>query len=337
MKTNSLFQRPRFKRYLAVAIAFSGCLLGGVLDAASSLVAGAPILVPDSHGKFDFIEMDPDSSRLLASHAGNKSLDVFDAATGKLVKHCPTGSAQGVAVDSKDGKYYVSVSAERKLVVIDSKTLETTSETDLSGPADVLAFNPKNHCAYVCHDDGSEVWAVDVEASKVRATVAIPKDPEGIVYDPPSDLLYLNIKTSHMLVVIDPAQNKVIKTWPIAPVESPHGLAIDSESHRLFVAGGNGKLVMLDSESGRVIAFADIAPKVDQIALDKQTKRIYCASGTGVLSVLQVKDQSLESLGDVPTHKGAHSVAVDPKSHAVWIAYADGETTYIQSFNPVSQ
>ena len=217
-------------------------------------------------------------------------------------------------------------------MAIDGKTLATTGETDLPGPADIVTFDPKNGLAYVCHDDGLEVWVVDVSASKIVATIAIPEHPEGILYDSRTDRVYLNIKSAGTLVVIDPAANKVVQTWPLAPAESPHGLALDSGSGYLLAAGGNGKLVMIDPLSGKIIASCDIAPKVDQIAFDPQLKRIYCASGTGVLSVVQVNGTALESLGSVPTHKGAHSVAVDI-THAVWIAYADGDQSYIQKFS----
>jgi len=291
-----------------------------------------PMLVPDSHGKFDFIEVDPQTSRLLASHAGNKTLDIFDSVSGKLLAHCPTGAAQGVAIDAASDNYYVSVSAEQKMVTVDGKTMGKTAETALPGKADVLAFDSKNGCAYVCHDDGTEVWVVDVKASKIVGTVTIPTDPEALVWNPQSDRVLLNIKSADVVAVIDPGTNKVVDKWATAPAASPHGLALDADSHHLFVVGGNGKLVMLDSDSGKLIASCDVAPKVDQIAFDPELKRIYCASGTGVLSVVQVKGAAMQRAADVPTHKGAHSVAVDGKTHNVWTAYADGEQSYIEGF-----
>ena len=41
------------------------------------------------------------------------TLDVFDLDTGKLIRHIPTGKAQGEAVDVQGGKYYVSTSADQ--------------------------------------------------------------------------------------------------------------------------------------------------------------------------------------------------------------------------------
>src|SRR5580765_275373 len=84
-----------------------------MVRAAEPLVAGQPVLIPDSTGSFDFLHVDSVNRRLLAAHTGNKTLDVFDLDTGKLIKHVATGKAQGEAVDSEGGKYYVSTSADR--------------------------------------------------------------------------------------------------------------------------------------------------------------------------------------------------------------------------------
>jgi len=87
--------------------------------------------------------------------------------------------------------------------------------------------------------------------------------------------------------------------------------------------------VAIDMKSGKVSGSVDIASKVDQIAYDSGTKRVFCASGEGVISVVDASGAELKSLGNAPSHKGAHSVVVDVKSHAVWTAYADGEKSYL--------
>ncbi len=306
------------------------CIVAGFVEAAP-LTPGSPISIPNSHGGFDFIEVDQQNSRLLAPHTRNGTLDVFDSTNGKLIKQCSLGATQSLAVDAKSGKYYIAGSDKPRLVTMDIKTLEIVGETALSGPADILTFDPKNHVAYVGRDDGMEVWAVDVASNKVIATIPIPEGPEGIVYDETSDRVFVNIKKSSVVAVIDPAANKVAATWPTKPAQAPHGLAIDTAMHRLFAAGANGQLIEIDVETGEVVSSAKIASRVDQIAYDPELKRIYCASGSGVMSVVQWKDSGLEVLGFIPTPKGAHSVAVDLKTHMVWTACDDAEKSYILS------
>ena len=302
--------------------------------APAPLKADEPIVVPDSKGRFDFIEVDTVARRLLANHTENKTLDVFDLDSGKLLKHVPTGSAQGVAVDEKGGKYYVGVSREKVLVAIDAKTLEKTGEVALSGPADDALFCPKNGHVYVCHDDGKDVWVVDPATLKIIASVAIGEAPEVLVWDAGAGRIYQAIKTTANVSVIDPMTNKVEHDWPLQPATSPHGLAFDPGTHRIFAAGGNGKLAVLDSTSGKLITTVAIPGGVDQIAIDPALRRIYCPGGNGMLTVVQETESGAEPAGEIAIAKGCRSVAVDPKTHAVWLAYAEGDKSYIRRLMP---
>lgn len=301
--------------------------------AGAPLVAEAPMVVPDSKGGFDYLQVDEAQRRLLANHTGNDTLDVFDLDTGKLIKHVSTGKAQGVAVVSEAGKYFVAVSREQTVVVIDSKTLEKTGEIKIAGPGDAITFNPKNHCVYVGHDDGPHLWAIDTRTEKIVATIDIPEGPEWVLYDASSDRIFQNIKSNDSLLVIDPANNSIKERWATAPAKSPHGLALNAKTHRLFCAGTNGKLAVMDSNTGKVLNSVNIASGVDQIAFDPGLKRVYCASRSGVLSVLEETADGAVSLGDVKTAPGAKTVTVDPKTHSVWVAYADKEKSYVLRLN----
>ena len=59
------------------------------------------------------------------------------------------------------------------------------------------------------------------------------------------------------MAVVNPATNKIEAEWPTSPATGPHGLAIDEAKGHLFIAGHNGKeLVMLDLKTGKVLAQA---------------------------------------------------------------------------------
>ena len=321
-----------FGRFLIATLA----LMAGVpltRAASAPLVAGAPIVVPDSKGGFDYLQVDEARRRLLANHTANNTLDVFDLDSGKLIKQVPTGKAQGVAVVPEAGQYCVAVSREQAVVVINSQTLEKTGTIQLAGPADAIAFNPKNHCVYVGHDDGPHLWVIDTRTEKIVATIDIPEGPEWVLWDASTDRIFQNIKSNDSLLVIDPARNTIRERWATAPAKSPHGLALNAKTHRLFCAGTNGKLAVIDSMSGNVITSVNVAPGIDQIAFDPELKRVYCASRTGVISVVEETAQGAAPLGDVKTAPGAKTIAVDPKTHAVWVAYADKEKSYVLRLN----
>jgi DNA-binding beta-propeller fold protein YncE len=300
-----------------------------VLAETAPLTLGQPIVVPGTRGRFDYLQIDEELNRLLAAHTANGTLDIINLPDGKLIKSVNTGAVQEAVVDSDHNKYYASVSAQQKLLIIDRQTLEILGTVKLPGPADALAYNPKNGMVYVCHDGGEDVWVVDPSAQKIVTAVKIPTQPEFVVYDPVTDKVFQNIKSQPVTIVIDPGSNSAAATWSTFPAEGPHGLAVNPETHRLFSAGKNGKLVVLDSVSGKSLGSVDIAEGVDQIAFDPGNKRIYCAAGQGKLTVLQETKESVKSLGDVITPTGTHTLAVDPSTHSVWIAFAKGEESYV--------
>lgn len=330
---------PTFTRLILPFVLVAGlpaANLAVASEPATPLLPGTPIEVPKSHGGFDFIEVDAQSSRLLAPHTRNGTFDLFSLESGVLEKQIAVGATQDVAVDSEGGKYYLAGSKEPRLIVLDAKSGEITGQTPLPGPADILAFNPKSHSAYVGHDDATDVWVVDVVSNKIVATIPIPEGPEGIVCDPAKDRVYVNVRKTSEIVVIDTGSNQVVGKWSTAPALVPHGLVFDSKLNRLYAAG-SGKLAALDASTGKVVATAEIAQKVDQIAFDPQLGRVYCASGTGVMSVIEAKQEGLTTLGSAPTHAGAHSVAVDPLTHSVWTAYGTPEKSFILKLSLPSQ
>lgn len=307
---------------------------------AQPLLAGAlqpqpPVELIGTHGRFDFIKVDAARRRLLACHTGNGSLDVIDLDSSKLIKSVPTGNAQGVAVDDKGGRYFVSCSKPPQLAIIDAAKLEVTATVPLPGPADVCTYSSKLNRVVVDNDDNPEQWWIDPDAKEIVKTVTYPGvGMEDLAFNRDSTALVQNLKDANMLAA-DSIEGRAILQSPTAPAEKPHGLAMVTEGD-VLIAGGNGKLVLMNYATGKVLASCDIAPRVDEIAYDADLGRVYCASGTGVISSVFVSQDKLTPLETVPSAQGAHSIAVDPKTHTVWIAFAKDDKPYVQAFQSAS-
>ncbi len=270
--------------------------------------------------------------RIFASHKGTKSIAVVDARTGRLLSSAPAGTAQGIAIDARDGTLFIGDEDEKALVVLDRKTLKQVGLIPVTGPVDAVAFDPKTDTIYAGHDDGTEVWVIDGRTHTQVGSVAIGGAPEYMEYSPRTDRVYQNVKTTNSVAVINPDTNKVQAFWKTSPLTSPHGLAIDEQTGRLFIAG-DGKFAMLDLKTGNVLAVVPIAGLADQIAFDPGLKRVYCACGRpGIISVVQETAMGATLLANVPSAKGAHTLTVDPQTHAVWICYTDATRSYLQQF-----
>jgi DNA-binding beta-propeller fold protein YncE len=291
-------------------------------------------LLPGTHDGFDFIRLDTAANRLLLGHEGNKSFDIFDLSTHKLLKIVPTSTAQDAAVDVKRGCYYVSGNDPARTVIVDSTKLEVTGEVPVPANTDLIAFNPTTGLVYECNDTAGEVWVIDPATKKIVTTIKVDgSGVEDLAFDPEYKHLYQAVKGRDNIAVIDPDNNKVLAAWPCAPDKGVHGIAVVPESDGLLVACA-GKLLLFDRSTGKVTARAITGERVDEMTYDPGLHVAYCASRQGKISVVAVDAGKLTAQGDVPDESGTGDIVVDPKTHTVWIAYRRGDQCFVQPFTP---
>jgi DNA-binding beta-propeller fold protein YncE len=304
-----------------------------LVSAADSLTPRKPVEMPGTQGKFDFIKIDSASNRLLACHAGNGSLDVIDVITSKLIKSIPTGNAQGVAIDSKNNRYFVSVSKPPKMVIVDSTKLEVIGEVPLPGPADLIAYHAETNRVFICRDDKPEMWVIDPVEKKILSTINFPGGGmEDLGFDSQDAFLFQCLKDSSELAKLDLKTEKIVAKWTTSPADKPHGMAMVPGTDQVLIVGETGKLGLFNLSTGQIVGIADVSPKVDEIAYDPTLQRVYCASGLGTISVVGVDHNTLAALPPLTSSPGAHSIAVDPQTHTVWIAFAKNDKPYVQAF-----
>src|SRR5579864_2284509 len=256
----------------AAAMVASACPVGAA--GTSPLNAQPPIAVPRTPGWFDYMVVDSKMRRLLLAHPGNQQFTVVDMDGGAVLEQVDVGDSRGVAVDERDGKYFVGT-ADGKVVDVNRKNMVLQSNIAMPGPIDAIAFDPKNDTLYADEDNGTHVWAISGKTDKIVASITIPMGPEYVDYDPVSNRIYQNIKPDpSMLLAIDPKTNTISARWPLAPATRVHGLAIDGGTQRLFSIGINGKLAVVDLKTGTLLTTVDVAERVDQIAVDQKSTRL---------------------------------------------------------------
>ena len=291
------------------------------------------IKIAGAKGKFDFLEVDTENHRLLAAHEKAGTADFIDLNNNTLIKRVETGPAVSICLDPKNGQYYISASEDKKVIIVDAKTLEKTGEIPTEGELDAILYEPKNGLVYVTNDESVHVWAIDPATNKVVATIDISGPPEYLLYDKSADRLYLALKKSNEVVSIDPNLNAIVAHWSTLPAISPHGLAFDPKTGNLFAAGQNGIVSEIDSKTGQNVGSAAIHKDVDQAVFDPSTNYIYCATLTGI-SVVKETKKGLKSIGTLEADKTARNCAVDPVTHSLWTTYTVGDDSFAASWKP---
>ncbi len=307
--------------------------------AATPLLRPQPsVEIPDSRGGFGALIVDDQKRRLLLAHTGNCTLDVLDLNTGKVVKQIKTEAITSLVVDAAQGRYYASGGGGKKFTIIDREKLEMVGEFTLPGSGEVMTLGPSGvKRVFVASASGPELWVVDVAAKTIASTITVPAGSSALVAEDGSGRIYLSTASDDSVQSVSASDNNSTLggLWATAPAKQPQALALDPRGERrLFVAGVNGKLVTLAAGDGQRIGINDIPTGVTQIAFDAAQDRLYCPSSSGQMAVFDTRGNVLLPLGNVTTARGAKSIAIDPATHAVWLAYTEGGKCFARKFTP---
>jgi DNA-binding beta-propeller fold protein YncE len=273
-------------------------------------------------GGWDYLTFDPDSRRLYISRATH--VIVIDPASGKVVGDIPdTAGVHGIALAPKLGRGFTSNGRAGTVTIFDLKTLASVGQVKTGQNPDAIVYDPASERVFAMNGRSADATAIDAVTGMVAGTVPLGGKPEFAVADERGHI-YVNIEDKSELVVLDPRKLAVEARWPLAPCQEPTGLAIDLEHRRLFAGCSNKLMAVVDAESGKVITTLPIGSGVDATAFDPGLQYAYASNGEGTLTVVhEDSPDKFTVLENVPTQRGARTMALDPRTHQVYLVTAD--------------
>jgi DNA-binding beta-propeller fold protein YncE len=163
---------------------------------------------------------------------------------------------------------------------------------------------------------------ISAATNKVVATIPMPGRPEFAAVDG-TGTVFDNIEDKSEIVRLDAHTLKLIAEWPLTGCDGPSGLAIDVAGSRLFPVCGGKKMGVLDSNTGKVIATAEIGNGPDGAGWDAAHKLAFASCGEGVLSVIDAGAAGYPTLQTLPTQRGARTMTVDSVSGRLYLPTAE--------------
>jgi YVTN family beta-propeller protein len=256
-------------------------------------------------GDFDHFALDIDGHRLFLTDEENDKVDVLDTATNTRIHTIEDARAPHAILYRKDLKKLFVVEGDASAVkVYDSDTYKLLGEIKVSADADSAAFDSATNYLYVvnggrgAHTPYSLISVIDTNASKKLHDIKVDSNRvEAIVLEKSGPRLFCNITGKNAVGVLDRNKGALLATWPLPTGDKVNvAMAFDEANHRLFVSTRTpGKLIVLNSDSGKVIAELPAVGMVDDAAYDAKYKRIYLA-GDGYVDVFEQKDADHYSL-----------------------------------------
>jgi hypothetical protein len=256
-------------------------------------------------GDFDHFAPDVDGHRLFLTDEENDKVDVLDIASNTRIHTIEDAKAPHAILYRKDLKELFVVEGDASAVkVYDSDTYKLVAEIKVSVDADSAAFDPATNYLYVvnggreAHTPYSLISVIDTNTSKKLRDIKIDSNRvEAMVLEKSGPRLFCNITGLSAVGVLDRNKPSLLATWPLPAGDKVNvAMSFDEANHRLFVSTRNpGKLIVLNSDSGKLIAELPAVGMVDDAAYDAKYKRIYLA-GDGYVDVFEQKDPDHYSL-----------------------------------------
>jgi YVTN family beta-propeller protein len=287
-----------------------------------TLKQSAKFDLPGPAGKrFDYLTIDEDDNYLFSTHLAAGQTYVIDLATNKVVATiADTPGAEGVEYVPELKKFYTSNAHDNTIGVVDLKQMKVVKKLKTEAKPDGSTYAAPFHKLYVSDERGKAEAVVDVQKDEIIRTLRFDSEAGMPQYDPVARKVYLNLQDKNIFTVIDPSTDEVVGRYPVGRCEGNHGMALDPEHHRAFLAcEGNELMTVFDLDKHAPIAFLKMPGGPDVIKFDPGLGRIYVACYSGAIAVFHQDDPDhYHKLEDFRVQHAVHTLAVDLKTHRVY-------------------
>jgi DNA-binding beta-propeller fold protein YncE len=280
----------------------------------------ADIPLPGPANRCDYQSIDDAARRLYVSHMNAGRLVVIDIDASKVIAEVPAlDRATGVWAVPSRHTVYVSAAGRHELVAVDDRTLAVVARVSGIRFPDGIAYAPAEQKVFVSDESGEADVVVDARTNTKRSTIALGGEAGNTHFDSVSHCILVAVQTRNGLVAIDPASERIVARYDLPGSDHPHGFTLDEPGRLAFVSSeASGILQVVDLRTMRVLSTHRVGDEPDVLAWDPTRRRLYVASESGVLSAFSVDGATLRPVGELRAPH-AHSVAVDPRTHHVYL------------------
>ena len=274
-------------------------------------------------GGFDYVFADASERKLYVprSGAGGRVM-VFNLDTLAPVGEIANTNARGVAVDPVSGHGF---SSSKPVAMWDSLTLAPLKTIDVQGNPDGILFDPFNERIWVFSHVTPHATIIDGKDGTVVGTLDLGGEPEQAVSDG-NGRLFVDIEDKDRIAVVDTKALRVTAEYDLsAHARTPAGLAFDAKNHVLFAAcRAPGMMVMLDSDTGKVITALPIGSGVDGAVFNPVTMETFSSQGDGTLTVIKENSPTAFAVAEtVQTQVSAKTLTLDRSTNRVLLIAAE--------------
>jgi DNA-binding beta-propeller fold protein YncE len=294
--------------YLAAALCYID-VAATAGQSAGSLKLKQTIALPGVEGRIDHLAFDVAGKRLFICALGNNTVEVLDLRKGERI-HSITGlgAPQGVGYAPEVNRLFVANDKGGVCKIYDGKSFQTVEELNFEDDADNVRYDETSQKIYVGFGSGG-IAIVNSLNGKQVGSIKLSAHPEAFQLEKKGSRIFVNVPNSRHVAVVDRDKGKVVAKWKTDLAFANFPMALDEADHRLLVGCRlPSRLVVLNTDSGEVVAKVDISGDCDDLFYDTKRHRVYAICGAGKIDVIDQIDPNTYRLSTtIGTADGART------------------------------
>jgi len=312
---------------VTLAFLFSFSVASADNGAALKLVQTIPL--PEVDGRIDHFAIDVKGRRAFLAALAKNTIEVVDLRAARVVLTVPGfAKPQGVLFVSKFNKLFVASGADGSVKTLDGTTLAVIRIASVSLGADAIGYDPRSKEIYVGSGGGDankeegDLTIFNVANGAQVAALTTDAHAGGSVVEEHGERVFVLVPEKAEVVVLDRKTRAQVAKWTIPGIQKNVAIALDEKDHRLFLGVRTpASIVVLDSNSGAVVASVPTVATLDGLSFDSATRRIYTSGGEGFVDVTQQIDADhYERVARIPTGPIARTSVFVQEWHRLYVA-----------------
>jgi DNA-binding beta-propeller fold protein YncE len=307
---------------LALIIAAAGNYLAAAESGNPPLQLQQTIPLPGVEGRIDHFAFDAGGDRLFVCALGNNTVEVLDLRKGERVHAISgLGAPQGLDYIPELNRLFVTNDKGGVCNIYDAKSFQLIGKVDFQDDADNVRYDNTTRRVYVGFGSGG-IGIINAADGKQVGSIKLSAHPEAFELKKQGKRIFVNVPNARQVAVVDRDKGEVIATWKTDLAFGNFPMALDEANHRLFVGCRlPSRLVVLNTDSGDVVAKINISGDPDDVFYDAKRHRIYAICGAGKIDIINQADaNTYKAFAKVNTASGSRTGLFVPAQDTLFVA-----------------
>jgi YVTN family beta-propeller protein len=238
---------------------------------------------------------------------GGNTISVIDTETMKKLYDIDLGRfhrPHGIALLPKSTFLLATTERPFGLITVDPAARKVVRDYDVKGKSPHMVFpSPAGDWAFVSNSDSDSVAAIELRSGQVTL-IAAGAHPQGGVFSPNGDRLYITAANDNQIAIVDPKARTV--TGKIPTGKGPARVAVTPDGRTLvYNLGFEPGVGFADVASGKQVAQVALPGRPLSLTMTRDGRRAFAGvQDQDKVFVISVADRKIERVIELPKGSG---------------------------------